>query len=110
MFNDNQAFMSRLRTDLLEARRARDQLTTATLQAVISAIDNAGAVPASENTASIGVGSTEAPRRELSEQDLQNIVKNEIIELKQAIREFGDVKSPYANELNDKITILEKYL
>lgn len=108
--NNPQAFINRLRADLLEARKARDQLASTTLQAVIAAIDNAGAIPAPESAVSIGVGSTEASRRELSEQDLQEIVKDEIIELEQAIKELDDTKDTYANELKNRIIILEKYL
>jgi uncharacterized protein YqeY len=111
MRNDNpQTLTNQLRTDLLEARKARDQLTSATLQTVIAAIDNAGAVPAPETTVSIGVGSTEALRKELSEQDLQDILSREISELKHAITEFDDTKNTYTDELNSKIVILERYL
>jgi hypothetical protein len=102
--------IDQLRADLLEARKARNQLTTATLQAVIAAIDNAGAVSASENISSLGVGSTEVPRRELSEQDIEEIVKGEIAELQRAIKEFGDAKNPYVSELEIKVGILKQYL
>ncbi|HSW77507.1 MAG TPA: hypothetical protein VLG36_01785 [Candidatus Chromulinivoraceae bacterium] len=111
MFNDNpQTLIDQLRTDLLKARKARDQLTSTTLQGVISAIDNAGAVPAPENTVSIGVGSTEATRRELSKQDLQMIIQGELVELEQAIKELDDRENTYTNELRNRITILESYL
>jgi uncharacterized protein YqeY len=110
MFNSSsQTLVNRLRTDLLEARKAGDQLTTATLQTVISAIDNAGAIPAPESISSVGVGSTEAPRRELSAQDAREIVEREITELQHAIKESGGMKSAYADELSNRITILEKY-
>lgn len=100
-----QSPINQLRVDLLEARKTRDQLTTNTLQAVISAIDNAGAVPIPEK-----ITSTEVSRRELSMQDVYEIIKREIIELQQAIKELDSVKSPHADELRHKIAILEKYL
>lgn len=103
--NISQTLLNQLRADLLEARKAHDQLTTSTLQAIISAIDNAGAVPLPEE-----ITSTEVPRRELSTNDIREIIKREIIELQQAIEEFGDAKSSYIDELHHKIIILEKYL
>jgi uncharacterized protein YqeY len=102
--------IDRLRIDLLEARKERNQLIVSTLQAVISAIDNASAVPASESIGTLGVGSTEAPRRELSKQDIEEIIENEIIELQHAIAQFEGAKTPYVDELGSKINILEKYL
>ncbi len=111
MLNDNsQDFISRLRTDLLKARKARDQLATTTLQAVLSAIDNAGAVPVPENITTIGTRSTEAVRRELSTQDIQELIKHEIIEAQHAIKKLGDMENSYVNELNKRIVILETYL
>jgi len=111
MFNqDSQNLPTQLRADLLEARKARDQLTSTTLQTLLSAIDNAGAIPVSENFGSVGVGSTEATRRTLSAQDITEIITSEIAEIKSAIKELGDAKSPYTDELNSRIVILEKYL
>jgi hypothetical protein len=112
MFKDNSPTLpERLRIDLLRARKTGDQFTTTTLQAVIAAIDNASAVPISKkNISTIGVGSTEMPRRELSEQDIEEILKHEIAGLQHAIDEFDGIKNPYVDELNKKITILENYL
>jgi len=111
MLNDNpQDFIVRLRSDLLKARKARDQLTTTTLQAVLSAIDNAGAVPVPEKITTIGTGSTEAVRRELSIQDMQELVKHEITEAQYAIKKLGNIENSYVNELNKRIVILEAYL
>lgn len=111
MPNDNlQDFIDRLRTDLLKARKARDQLTTSTLQEVLSAIDNAGAIPLPKNITTVGTGSTEAMRRELSTKDIHELVKREIIEAQHAIKMLGDRESSYVNELDKRITILESYL
>lgn len=100
-----QSLINQLRADLLEARKARDQLTATTLQAVIAAIDNAGAVPIPEK-----ITSTEVLRRELSAQDIHEIIRGEIVELHQAIKEFDGAASPHADELRHKIIILEEYL
>jgi uncharacterized protein YqeY len=111
MLQDNpQDFIDRLRTDLLKARKARDRLTTTTLQEVLSAIDNAGAIPVPEDIATVGTGSTEAMRRELSTQDIHDLVKHEITEAQHAIKKLGDKENSYVNELDKRIAILEGYL
>jgi hypothetical protein len=101
---------NQLRIDLLAARKAHDSLVSTTLQATIAAIDNAGAVPIQEATHSVGVGSTEVPRRELSASDIKEIIKQEVAELQYAITEFGDIQNDYTNDLRSKVTILNKYI
>jgi hypothetical protein len=107
---NSQDLVAQLRVDLLKSRKARDQLTATTLQTLLSAIDNANAVPVSENINTSGVGSTEAPRRILSAQDIAAIVTAEITELKSAINELDDTRSSYRDELNSRIGILERFL
>ena len=102
--------IDQLNMDILNARRGQDRFTATTLQEVVAAIDNAGAVPVPETIHSIGTGSTEVPRRELSAQDIQEIIQHEITELHRAIKQFGSQKNDYTDELQRKITILEKYL
>ena len=104
--NNSQILVNQLRADFLEARKTRNSLVSTTLQAVLAAIDNAGAVPVD----SIKTTSTEIPRRELSKHDIQEILKQEISELRQAIQEVGNTNRPYISELTHKISILEKYL
>jgi uncharacterized protein len=108
--NNPQDFIDQLRADLLDARKARDQLTTTTLQGVLSAIDNAGAVPVPNGITTLGTGSTEVARQELSIQDMRKIVKHEIVEVQDAIETLGDPENPYVDELNKRIMILEGYL
>jgi uncharacterized protein len=111
MHDDNpQHFIDRVRADLLNARKARDQLMVTTLQGVLSAIDNAGAVPVPSDIATLGTGSTEVARKELSTRDMQELVKHEIIEAQHAMKTLNDTEDSYANELNKRIVILESYL
>ncbi|MDN5274952.1 MAG: hypothetical protein JWP06_853 [Candidatus Saccharibacteria bacterium] len=111
MHNDNpQHLIDRLRRDLLDARRTRNQLTTTTLQGVLSSVDNAGAVSVPENINFIGTGSTDVSRRELSLQDIRELVSGEITEAQNAIKELGDKEGAYVDELNERIAILENYL
>ena len=102
--------VNQIRTDLLKARKARDQLTTTTLQAILSAIDNAGTIPVPDNINTIGTGSTEVPRRELSIRDMHELVAQEITEIQHTIKELGDKQKSYVDELRKRIVILENYL
>lgn len=73
-----------LRESLTTSMRMRDREATRILRSTLAAIDNAEAVPApgspnaGASVASVGVGSTEADRRELTSRDVLAIVRGEI--------------------------------
>ena len=86
----------RLQSALLPAMRAGDKDTVAVVRSALAAIANAEAVPAPSTTpvgegpvagAAIGVGSTEAARRELSPEEVRKIVDDERRERLQAAEE-----------------------
>lgn len=104
-YDTPEVLIGQLRKDLLEARKMRDQLASSALQALIAAIDNASAVAIPKT-----IISTEVPRRELSLHDIQEIIKNEILEMRQAIKKMGSQKNVYVDELREKIAVLEKYI
>ena len=106
---DSLQLIGTIRKDLLNARKEHNTSASDILQSIVAAIDNAGAVPVQEVTNSIGVGSTEASRRELSLQDIQKIIQDEIAELQQAISVVG-ITNNYTRDLNEKIVVLEKYI
>ncbi|OIJ68159.1 hypothetical protein [Streptomyces mangrovisoli] len=68
--------------------RARDRATVSVLRATLAALDNAEAVPVAGTAARglaleqspVGAGATEAPRRELSEAEMTEIVRAEAAE------------------------------
>ncbi|PWJ25197.1 hypothetical protein ATK17_1311 [Branchiibius hedensis] len=78
--------VGRLRAQLRTAMNARDRDLVAALRSTLSAIDNAssegveapraGAIEAS----AAGAGAAEAPRRELTEEDIEALVRSEIAE------------------------------
>lgn len=77
---------ARLRADLLTARKARDTAATAVLRSTLAAVSNAEAQPLAETSlaaegpiagAAIGVGATEAARRELTDDDVRDIISGE---------------------------------
>lgn len=110
VYHDSQQLVATLHKDLLKARKARDTITSEALQSVIGAIDNAGAVPVNKEIDSVGVGSTETLRRELSVQDIQDIIASEITEMQQAIDILGAIRNSSTDELERKTTILKMYL
>lgn len=78
----------RMRQALPEAMRARDKAAVSALRSTLAALDNAEAVPVGEaglrglalEQSPVGVGVTEAARRELSESDAVQIVRAEAAE------------------------------
>lgn len=109
----DQQTINRIKSDLLTARKERDQVKTTALQSLLARVSNAEAVaaPAGEYVARVGVGSTEAKRRALTDQDIQRIISDEINELKQALLHMADHPDhPYAAELQQKIDQLTQYL
>lgn len=89
----------RLRSALTAAMKSGDREEVKILRSTLAAVDNAGAVPmigpgsGAVEDSPVGVGITEAQRRELSENDVVAIIDAEIIELEQAAsiyRESGN--------------------
>ena len=86
----------RLHTALTAARKARDDVATTALRSTLGAIDNAEAVPAAVGDresnplgdgsvgqmgmGEMGVGVADAPRRLLTDDDVESIVRAEIAE------------------------------
>lgn len=94
------ALRTRLRSALLEARRARDPVATSTVRTVLAALENAEAVPVESAPAAgaiedsvRGVGGTDAPRRVLSDADELAILEAEIASLDEAVAAY-DVVGP----------------
>ena len=80
----------RLRADLMTARKARDTAATSVLRSTLAAIANAEAQPAEDGTppmegpiagAAAGVGATDVARRELSDGDVEQVVRDQLSEL-----------------------------
>lgn len=89
--------LDRLRADLLAARRERDVVRTRALRGALSAIANAEALPAEEAPggqetvfagAVDGLGTAEAPRRQLTPADLTEILRGELSERAAAAAEL----------------------
>jgi uncharacterized protein YqeY len=87
---------TRLRQALPAALKARDHVAVAALRSAVSAIDNAQAVEAPPAPRSGGViagavtglGAGDAPRRELSDDDIAAIVGAELAERRRAAADY----------------------
>jgi phosphatidylglycerophosphate synthase len=109
----------RLRTALPAAMKAGDRAAVSALRSTLSAIDNAEAV---ERKASVdkhlaielipsGAGAAEVARRELTELDVEEIVRTEVAEREAAVRELETAGRPeLADDLRAQIRVLATHL
>ena len=105
-----------LQSALLPAMRAGDADTVAVVRSALAAIANAEAVPAPAITptgdgpvagAATGVGSTEAPRRELTADEVRQVVEHERQDRVQAAEESeAGGLGEYAARLRTQAAIL----
>ncbi|HVQ43942.1 MAG TPA: hypothetical protein VMT30_03165 [Candidatus Saccharimonadia bacterium] len=108
---------TKIKANMIAATKARKSVEVSALRSLLARISNAEAVPADQSHiasssiagASVGVGSTEAPRKQLSYMDVQEIIQAEIQEI-QAAKQRLDGSSDYVAELDQKIVIVSAYL
>ena len=111
---------ARLRADLLTARKARDVTATAVLRSTLAAIANAEALPVAETAlssdgpiagAAIGVGATEAARRNLADDDIRAIISDEQTERLTAATDLDSHgATEKASQLRTEADLLAAYL
>lgn len=109
-----------LRTALKAAMRDRDTRAVAALRSALGAIDNAEAIPVESATqadgspiagASVGLGSTEAARHELTLEDIQTLLAAEIEERQQAAIEIARAgHQDRADDLQREVSVLQVVL
>src|SRR5690349_21859379 len=109
----------RLRTALPVAMKARDRTAVSVLRSTLSAIDNAEAVdrPAGADRglaieqSAAGVGAMEVARRDLSEHDVERIVRAEIAERETAAAGYaGSGRAEQAGKLRAEAAVLTALL
>jgi uncharacterized protein YqeY len=111
---------TRLRADLLNARKARDTAATTVLRSTLAAISNAEALPAAEASltgdgpiagAATGVGTTEAVRRNLTDDDIRAIISGEQTERMSAATDLeAHGAQEKAEQLRAEAELLAAYL
>jgi uncharacterized protein YqeY len=111
-----------LRRDLTAALKARDRVAVAALRSAIAALENAEAVPtdqAIDTTAGnehvagapVGLGVTEADRRDLTESDVRSILEAEVRERTTAAAEYDGLGRPdEAARLRAEAEVLGRYV
>ena len=99
----------RLKGDLAAALRDRDRETAGVLRVLVAAIDNAGAIAAGP---ALGMeGSAEAPRRPVTEDEVQAILRGEAEELRDAIAGYtAHGRDDAAEPLRSRLAVVERYL
>jgi uncharacterized protein YqeY len=108
-----------MREALPEAMRARDKAAVSALRTTLAALDNAAAVSLDEaqlrgvalEQSPVGVGTTEATRRELSERAVVDIVRAEVAErLEAAARLTAPAHADRAARLRAEADVLLRFL
>lgn len=108
----------RLRRDLREAMKRRETTAVRAIRSLLAAIDNAEAAPLEETTvsgahiarATLGAGSGDRPRRELTSADLARVLGAELSERDGARQEYRRAgREGEAAELDREIEILSRY-
>jgi len=86
---------------LTDAMRARDRDAVSALRSALAAVANAEAVPihtmpgaGAAESAALGVGAADAPRRELGEDDVRSVLEAEVAEHDRAVRHLTEVGRP----------------
>lgn len=103
----------RLRNALMKARKERDTTATTALRSAIAAVDNAEAIPAEAmpaagaiEAAPLGVGASEAARRQLSEEDIAAILRREVAEREEAAAQIDATHPERAGKLLSEAAVL----
>lgn len=107
-----------LRRDLREAMKQNATAAVRAIRSLLAAIDNAEAVPLAQTSdsgahianATVGAGSGDRPRRELTQADLDRVLAAELIELANARQEYLRTgRQDEARKLEEQIEVLSRY-
>ncbi len=111
------ALRQRLRDALPAAMKARDTVAVAALRSALAAIDNAEAVGGTPTrgmaieASPVGVGAAELPRRELTAEHVEEIVRAELDERESAVLDYERAgRADRATALRGEIAVLSRYL
>jgi uncharacterized protein YqeY len=100
---------ARLEADLLAARKAGRADEVSALRTLLAALANAEAVPVPAGPYRVVPGRADVPRRELSEAEVDGVVRDECEERRSAIAVYEARGLPTAR-LAAELRILERYL
>jgi uncharacterized protein YqeY len=96
--------------DLILAMKAKETIAISALRSVLSALDNASAVPASTVAAPVFGRSGDVPRRDLSDTDCQSIISAEVRARSLAAEEYARLgRDDVAARLRAEQAVIERY-
>jgi uncharacterized protein YqeY len=103
--------LERLRADLATALRSRNTVEVSMVRTLIGVVENAGAVEAeSTNEVKKGLGH-DVPRRELTDEDVHDLLENEHSEVAEALAHYRDLGlDDQIAEMETRLSIVERYL
>ncbi|QIS05207.1 hypothetical protein F5X71_25410 [Nocardia brasiliensis] len=117
MSTERSPLRARLRDALSVAMKARDRQAISALRATLAAIDNAEAVDigarraGSVENSPVGLGVAEVARRDLTESDIEQIVRAEITERHTVATQYeGHGRPEQAADLRAQAEALEAHL
>jgi uncharacterized protein len=100
-----------LKTALLKAMKARQSNVVSTLRSILSEIDNAEAVELDASMIPVVGLSNDVPRKILSEEQMQNILRNDYNEIEASFAEYQRLgKHEDAEQLRMELEVLAPYL
>ena len=103
----------RLRASLTAALKTRDAVGVAAFRSALASVDNAGAVEALQGPVrtGLGVGAREASRRELSDEQVREIVRREISDREAAALEYeARGRADHGQRLRAEASVLSAFL
>ena len=105
------SLVERMKSDLLASMKARDSIRVATLRTMISALDNAGAVPVDTHIVPMSGLTPDVPRRELSEDEQLDILRGEADGRRKALRQYETLgQTDVALRLRAELDVITGYL
>ena len=114
--DESQSLLAMLKADLRTAMRERKAAEVTPLRGLISAIDNAQAVPVGDRHDTyvfhaFGDSAVEVPRRALSQDDIRQLIEAEIGARNDAAADYRRLgRDDKARELTGEVQILSRYL
>ena len=101
----------RINADLLLAMKAKDTVAISALRSVLSALDNATAVPASTVPAPVFGHNGDVPGRDLSDSDCQSIISAAVSDRSAAAEEYERLgRDDVAARMRAEQAVMERYI
>lgn len=108
--NPNQ-LVERMKADLKQAMKAKDTIRVATLRTMISALDNATAVPVDTFIVPMEGMTPDVPRKELSMDEQLSILAKEMEERRKAYQQYQELgRVEEAVRLGAELSVFADYL